>query len=106
MEVILLQKIENLGDLGEKVKVKPGYARNHLIPKSLAKYATEENLKEFEEQKALIGLERYLIIRSLDRRWQDHLTEMEELRRSVNLRSYGQKDALNEYKSEAYVFFQ
>ncbi len=52
MEVILLQKIENLGDLGEKVKVKPGYARNHLIPKSLAKYATEENLKEFEEQKA------------------------------------------------------
>ena len=31
MEVILLQKIENLGDLGEKVKVKPGYARNHLI---------------------------------------------------------------------------
>ena len=51
MEVILLQKIENLGDLGEKVKVKPGYARNHLIPKSLAKYATEENLKEFEEEK-------------------------------------------------------
>jgi preprotein translocase subunit SecA len=62
--------------------------------------------EEFEEQEALIGLERYLIIRSLDRRWQDHLTEMEELRRSVNLRSYGQKDPLNEYKSEAYVFFQ
>ena len=35
-----------------KVKVKLGYARNHLIPKSLAKYATEENLEEFEEQKA------------------------------------------------------
>ena len=62
--------------------------------------------EEFEEPEALIGLERYLIIRSLDRRWQDHLTEMEELRRSVNLRSYGQKDPLNEYKSEAYVFFQ
>ena len=62
--------------------------------------------EQFEEQEALIGLERYLIIRSLDRRWQDHLTEMEELRRSVNLRSYGQKDPLNEYKSEAYVFFQ
>ena len=62
--------------------------------------------EEFEEQEALIGLERYLIIRSLDRRWQDHLTEMEELRRSVNLRSYGQKDPLNEYKSEAYVLFQ
>ncbi|HBR93077.1 MAG TPA: preprotein translocase subunit SecA [Opitutae bacterium] len=62
--------------------------------------------EEFEEKEALIGLERYLIIRSLDRRWQDHLTEMEELRRSVNLRSYGQKDPLNEYKSEAYGFFQ
>ena len=52
MEVILLEKIENLGDLGDKVNVKPGYARNYLIPKSKAKYATEENLKEFEEQKA------------------------------------------------------
>ncbi|MEC8210007.1 MAG: preprotein translocase subunit SecA [Verrucomicrobiota bacterium] len=62
--------------------------------------------EEFEEQEALISLERYLVIRSLDRRWQDHLTEMEELRRSVNLRSYGQKDPLNEYKSEAYAFFQ
>ena len=54
MEVILLRKIENLGDLGDKVEVKSGYARNHLIPKSLAKYATAENLKEIEEQKAEI----------------------------------------------------
>jgi preprotein translocase subunit SecA len=62
--------------------------------------------EEVEEKEALVGLERYLVIRSLDRRWQDHLTEMEELRRAVNLRSYGQKDPLNEYKSEAYKFFQ
>lgn len=60
----------------------------------------------FEDVEALVGLERYIVIRSLDRRWQDHLTEMEELRRSVNLRSYGQKDPLSEYKSEAYVFFE
>ena len=51
MEVILLEKIENLGDLGDKVNVKPGFARNHLIPKAKAKYATEENLKEFEEKR-------------------------------------------------------
>ena len=51
MEVILLEKIENLGDLGDKVSVKPGYARNYLIPKAKAKYATAENLKEFEEKK-------------------------------------------------------
>jgi preprotein translocase subunit SecA len=62
--------------------------------------------EEFESAEALVGLERYIVIRSLDRRWQDHLTEMEELRRSVNLRSYGQKDPLSEYKSEAYVFFE
>ncbi len=62
--------------------------------------------EEFEDPKALVGLARYIIIRSLDRHWQDHLTEMEELRRSVNLRGYGQKDPLNEYKSEAYVFFE
>ncbi|MFW5874406.1 MAG: preprotein translocase subunit SecA, partial [Verrucomicrobiota bacterium] len=62
--------------------------------------------REFEDPEALKGLERYVVIRSLDRRWQDHLTEMEELRRSVNLRGYGQKDPLNEYKSEAYVFFE
>ena len=51
MDVILLEKIENLGDLGDKVTVKPGYARNYLIPKAKAKYATAENLKEFEEKK-------------------------------------------------------
>ena len=62
--------------------------------------------EEFETAEALVGLERYIVIRSLDRRWQDHLTEMEELRRSVNLRSYGQKDPLSEYKSEAYAFFE
>jgi len=51
MDVILLEKIENLGDLGDKVSVKPGYARNHLVPKAKAKYATEENLKEFEAKR-------------------------------------------------------
>ena len=65
-----------------------------------------EKREEFESLEALVGMERFILIRSLDRRWQDHLTEMEELRRSVNLRSYGQKDPLSEYKSEAYGFFE
>src|SRR5690625_2479900 len=50
-------------------------------------------------------LERYVIISPIDRHWQEHLTEMEELRRSVGLRGYGQKDPLMEYKSEAYSYF-
>ena len=60
----------------------------------------------FENSDALKELARFIVVRTLDQRWQDHLTEMEELRRSVNLRSYGQKDPLNEYKSEAFTFFQ
>ena len=48
MEVILLEKIANLGELGQVVKVKDGYARNFLIPHGKAKRATEENRKQFE----------------------------------------------------------
>jgi large subunit ribosomal protein L9 len=52
MQVILLEKVVNLGQLGEVVKVKPGYARNFLIPTGKAKRATEANLAEFETRRA------------------------------------------------------
>ncbi|NLO80012.1 MAG: 50S ribosomal protein L9 [Xanthomonadaceae bacterium] len=52
MEVILLEKVENLGNLGDLVKVKPGYARNYLLPKGKAKRATPENIAEFEARRA------------------------------------------------------
>ncbi len=52
MEVILLDKVENLGGLGDKVDVKPGYGRNYLIPTGRAVPATGENLKAFEERRA------------------------------------------------------
>ncbi len=52
MEVILLQKVENLGALGDKVNVKSGYGRNFLIPSGKATAATEENIKAFEERRA------------------------------------------------------
>jgi large subunit ribosomal protein L9 len=51
MEVILLEKIANLGELGQVVKVKDGYARNYLIPHGKAKRATEENRKAFEARR-------------------------------------------------------
>jgi len=64
-------------------------------------------LKESAEvPEALGSLERYVVINAIDHHWQEHLTEMEELRRSIGLRSYGQKDPLVEYKSEAYHFFE
>ena len=51
MEVILLTKVSDLGELGEKVNVRPGYARNFLIPSGKAKFATAENLAEFEARR-------------------------------------------------------
>ena len=52
MEVILLEKIAKLGELGQVVKVKDGYARNYLIPHGKAKSATEENRKAFEARRS------------------------------------------------------
>lgn len=52
MQVILLERIEKLGQMGDIVKVKPGYARNYLLPRRKALRATEENLKVFESQRA------------------------------------------------------
>jgi large subunit ribosomal protein L9 len=52
MQVILMEKLANLGNLGDVVKVKDGYARNFLIPTGKAKRATEENLKAFEIRRA------------------------------------------------------
>jgi large subunit ribosomal protein L9 len=52
MQVILLEKVLNLGDLGEVVKVKPGFARNYLIPQGKAKRATPENLLLLEEKRS------------------------------------------------------
>src|SRR5690606_2101682 len=52
MQIILLEKVVNLGGLGDVVKVKDGYARNYLIPQGKAKRATPENLAEFEKRRA------------------------------------------------------
>lgn len=52
MELILLEKVVNLGQLGDVVKVRNGYARNFLIPQGKAKRATEQNVKEFEARRA------------------------------------------------------
>jgi len=51
MNIILLEKIKKLGDIGDEVKVKSGYARNFLVPNKKALYATSENRKYFEEKK-------------------------------------------------------
>jgi large subunit ribosomal protein L9 len=52
MEVILLQKVRNLGDLGDRVKVRAGFGRNYLLPQGMALPATAENVKVFEARRA------------------------------------------------------
>jgi large subunit ribosomal protein L9 len=52
MQVILMEKVANLGNLGDVVKVKDGFARNFLIPQGKAKRATDANLKAFEARRA------------------------------------------------------
>ncbi len=52
MEVILLQKIANLGEIGDRVKVKPGFGRNFLLPGGKATLATPENIAKFESRRA------------------------------------------------------
>ncbi len=52
MEIILLQKVDNVGGIGDKVRVKSGYARNYLIPQGKATLATAANLAKFEARRA------------------------------------------------------
>lgn len=55
MNIILLENVPNLGTIGDLVKVKPGYARNFLLPRKLAMVATPENVKQFEHQKRVVA---------------------------------------------------
>lgn len=72
MEVILLERIAGLGGLGERVDVKPGYARNYLVPQGRALPATAGNVARFEEQRA-----------ELERRAQDEIVRAERRREDL-----------------------
>ena len=67
MQIILLEKITNVGNLGDVVKVKDGFARNFLIPHGKAKRATAANLKEFEVKRA-----------ELEKKANEHLVSSQE----------------------------
>jgi large subunit ribosomal protein L9 len=75
MEVILLQKVANLGNIGDKVKVKSGFGRNYLLPEGKAALATPANLAKFEERRA-----------ELEKRAADELTSARQ--RATQLESF------------------
>jgi len=60
----------------------------------------------FENPDALKEVERFTILAAIDKLWQEHLYEMDSLRYSIGLRGYGQRDPLNEYKTEAFTLFE
>ena len=72
MDIILMENVDGLGQIGELVKVKPGYARNFLIPKKFAVEANTRNLKELEHQK-----------RQLERKAQKMLQASEVLKNQI-----------------------
>lgn len=72
MEVILLERIAGLGGLGDRVDVKPGYARNYLVPRHKALFATERNVAVFEERRA-----------ELERQASDELVRAERRREDI-----------------------
>lgn len=81
MQIILLEKVVNLGDLGDVVKVRSGYARNYLIPQQKARRATPEALKEFEARRAEIEraqAERLAAAQALAARLEDLVITMSE----------------------------
>ena len=63
MEVILKEDIPNLGKMGEVVRVRDGYARNYLLPRSLVLIADKKNLKAFEHQKRVIAEQRGRVLK-------------------------------------------
>ena len=75
MNVILLEKIKKLGNIGDEVSVKSGYARNFLVPNNKALYATPDNRKYFEEQKVDIQTKNEILIKDA----QNKLKKLSEL---------------------------
>jgi large subunit ribosomal protein L9 len=70
MDIILLQKVDNLGDLGDKVNVKSGFGRNFLIPSGRAVAATADNIKAFEARRAELEKEAAAMLATAEQRKQ------------------------------------
>ncbi|MDF1757129.1 MAG: 50S ribosomal protein L9 [Legionellaceae bacterium] len=73
MQVILLEKIRNLGSLGDTVTVKAGYGRNYLVPQNKAVFATEKNIANFESRRA-----------ELEKKAADNLAQAEKRAEKIN----------------------
>ena len=77
--------------------------KNYITSNASEVYSTRESLIEPD---ILRGFEKFISLRTIDEKWKDHLYAMDQLREGINLRAYGQKNPLLEYKSEGFQMFQ
>ncbi|HXA79908.1 MAG TPA: SEC-C metal-binding domain-containing protein, partial [Opitutaceae bacterium] len=92
--------------IGLKAEELTGHDVDSLAKQLIGRIQQAYAVKEAAEPPEALGmLERYIVISAIDHHWQEHLTELEDLRKHIGLRGYGQKDPLVEYKNEAYSCF-
>jgi preprotein translocase subunit SecA len=77
--------------------------REYILIQAKEVYKTRESLLP---QDVMRGFEKFVVLRTIDEKWKDHLYAMDQLREGINLRAYGQKNPLLEYKSEGFQMFQ
>ena len=77
--------------------------REYILTRAKEVYKTRESLLP---QDVMRGFEKFVVLRTIDEKWKDHLYAMDQLREGINLRAYGQKNPLLEYKSEGFQMFQ
>ncbi|MGE4233664.1 MAG: preprotein translocase subunit SecA [Bacteriovoracia bacterium] len=94
------------------IMVSSNELQNLLAPEALAKMISERAEKTYVDKETRLGevimrdLEKMILLSTIDQLWKDHLLAMDHLREGINLRGYGQKDPLLEYKKEGYRYFE
>ena len=96
--VLLIEIDDSEIDLDEIEHVK-----NKIVDEAMDVYSARESLLP---EDVMRGFERFVVLRSIDEKWKDHLYAMDQLREGINLRAYGQKNPLLEYKSEGFYMFK
>jgi preprotein translocase subunit SecA len=93
-------------------QIQTATGRTDLTANDVADWVVEDAKSIYKARESLLpedvmrGFERFVILRTIDDKWKDHLYAMDQLREGINLRAYGQKNPLLEYKSEGFKMFQ
>ena len=95
--------LEMIQDITGNQEISIEDVRNFVLGKAKEVYQTRESLLPADVMR---GFEKFVVLRTIDEKWKDHLYAMDQLREGINLRAYGQKNPLLEYKSEGFQMFQ